>query len=191
MSPGNLEALKSPKKNWISFLDDRLRSFSTIDYHFEQISYKTFRLILVFALMALLILVIRGIILGGPFPWADTANFIFLAGVYWLVTYTKVSWRPIAWIVLLSFILNSIDGLLPLSLNPITPTHLLLPLLVFFGAILGDLPLSFVAAIMVLGIYCSTAILYWPLSRSDIFILSNLIILTIFAATGNAAFRCE
>jgi len=179
-----LKVSKSSKKNWISFLDDRQRYSSAFDKYFGEISYKSFRLILVFALIVLSVIVIRGILLGGPFPLADTVNFVFLFGVYWLVAYTNISWRPLAWIVLFSFILNSIDGLIPLSINPVTQTHLLLPLLVFYGAILGVFSLSFFGALVVIGIYCATAIVYWPLSRTDFLKLSNLMLLTIFSATA-------
>jgi len=180
----NLKVSKSSKQKWISLLDDHRRYSSSFDKYFGKISYKSFRLILIFALIVLLVIVIRGILFGGPFPLADTANFVFLIGVYLLVVYTNIRWRPLAWIVLFSFALNSIDGLIPLSTNPITPTHLLLPLLVFYGAILGVFSLSFVAAIIVLGIYCSTAIFYWPLSRADFFKLSNLMMLTVVSATA-------
>lgn len=176
--------MTSFNKKWIPFLGDRLTSSSTIDIHFEQISTKSFRLILIFAISALLFIALRGILVGGLIPWADTANLIFLTGIFLLVFFTKINWRSLAWIVLLSFILNTFDGLIPLSINPITPTHLLLPLLVLYGAILGSLSLSLVAAGFVLGIYSTTAIIYWPLSRVDILKLTNLMLLTVIAATA-------
>jgi len=182
-----MKTSKGSSQNWISFLDDRQRNYSAFCEHFEQISYKSFRLILICALIILLIIVIRSSLFGGPFSLADTANFVFLIIVYWLSGKTNIRWRPLAWLVFFSFFLNSIDGLIPLSKNPITPTHLLLPLLVFYGVILGVFSLSFVAAAIVIGVYFSTAILYWPLSHSDILKLSNLSLLTIFAAT--AAYR--
>ena len=176
--------MTNSNEKWISFLDDRFTSSSTIDIYFEQISSKSFRLILIFAITALLVIVSRGIFVGGPFPWADTSNLLFLTGVFLLVLFTKIQWRPLAWIVLFSFILNSLDGLIPLNINPITPTHLLLPLLVLYGAILGSLSLSLVAAGVVLGIYCLTAIIYWPLSRVDLLKLTNLMLLTVIAASA-------
>lgn len=184
MSDSKLETLKKSKQSWISFFEDRLRTSSALDKHFDQISYTSFRLILVLAISALMVMVIRGFLLGAPFPWADTANLIFLAGVYWLTMHINLHWRTLAWIVLLSFVLNSFDGLVPMSREPITPTHILLPLLVFFGAILGDLFLILGAAIIVLGIYCATVIYYWPLSRADILQLTNLMLLTIIAAAA-------
>ena len=78
-----------------------------------------------------------------------------------------------------SFFLNSLDGLFPYGQEVLTPTHLILPVLVLFAALLGDLALGLIAATIILGIYATTAIHYWPLAPIDIKRLSYLAIVIV------------
>ena len=113
--------------------------------------------------------------------------FVVIVVVYWLLVSKKVNWYPLAWGVLISIVLNSFDGLFPLSIDPVTSTHILLPLFVLFGAIIGNRTMIIVATIIVFGIYFLTIFFYWPLQNTDILKLTNLMLLTL-VSTGVAYF---
>jgi signal transduction histidine kinase len=137
------------------------------------------------AAAGLLVMVLRGILVGGPFPWDDLANAISFLGILILVT-LKPGWlRPLSWLGLVAFFVNAMDGLIPPSAAVIEPAHVLVPLLVLYGALLGDLWLSLAAMIGVLGIYAYTWLEHWPLLRTDLLILTNLSLATV--ASGLAA----
>lgn len=147
---------------------------------------RAFRLVVSITIAGLLLLVVRTAWVGGPFPWADLANAVFFVGVLF-VTRLRPQWlRPLTWLGLASFFVNAIDGVMPYLGQPVAPAFVLMPLLVLYGALLGDVWMSGVAATGVLVIYGISAARHWPLGRTDTIVLTNLCCTTIL--TGLAAF---
>ena len=152
-----------------------------------RVSLFAFRFILgcgsaVFALIS-----VRGFALGGALPWADVANTAILLGALVGVS-CRTHWRPIlSWIVFLAFVANALDGLYPAGPQPISSTHLLLPLLVLYGALLGDPWLSGAGMAFVSGEYLVTMARHWPLARPEFMGLTNLLILSLAAGVTSLA----
>ncbi len=146
------------------------------DPGWEEINGKAFRVMLLVALAIMLCIVVRAVLLGGPLPWADAANAGVLGAVFAAVRRRPAWRRPLAWLVLAAFFGNALDGLLPAGPDPVTPTHLLLPLLVLYGVLLGDLALSLTAAGIVCAVYAVTALHYWPLAERELLQLTNLVL---------------
>jgi len=130
----------------------------------------------VFALIS-----VRAVALDGTLPWADVANTAILLGALVGVS-CRPRWRPIlSWLVFLAFVANALDGLYPSGPQTISSTHLLLPLLVLYGALLGDPWLSGAGMAFVSGEYLVTLARHWPLARPDFMGLTNLLILSLAA----------
>ncbi|MBA4388861.1 MAG: hypothetical protein C0404_12835 [Verrucomicrobia bacterium] len=147
---------------------------------------RVLQLVLLFSAVALLIMVVRSVIRGGVFPVADLSNALVFVVLLYLLK-KRPDWHAaIAWVGLLGFSVNTVDGLFPLQSTPIVPTHVLIPFMVLYGALIGNLWMSVAAAVEVVGIYAFTGWLYWPLSDSDFLILTNLCLATVCA--GVAAF---
>jgi len=147
---------------------------------------RTFRLVVSIGAAGLLAMVLRGIVVGGPFPWDDLANAVSFLAILILVTWEPGWLRALSWLGLAALFVNAVDGLVPATVEVIRPAHVLVPLLVLYGALLGDLWLSLAAMIGVLGIYAFTWLEHRPLLRTDLFILTNLSLATV--ASGLAAF---
>jgi signal transduction histidine kinase len=167
--------------NWISCVtsNDGLSVLSTSDHWHGSIRLLTLRLVLFVGTIALLFIAFQNYFLEGKASWPDLANALFLIVTYWLVMRFPPWRRKLAWLVMASFFLNSLDGLFPYGQEVLTPTHLILPVLILFAALLGDLALGLVAASIIFVIYVNTAIHYWPLASVDIKRLSYLAIVVI------------
>ena len=55
----------------------------------RQAQLRTFRLVVIIAVAGLLAMVLRGILVGGPFPWDDLVNAVSFLAILLLVT-----WEP-------------------------------------------------------------------------------------------------
>jgi signal transduction histidine kinase len=151
----------------------------------RQDQLRTFRLVVTIAAAGLLVMVLRGILVGGPFPWDDLINAVSFLAILLLVTWEPRWLRLLSWLGLAAFFVNAVDGLVPVTVQVIRPAHVLVPLLVLYGALLGDLWLSLAAMIGVLGVYAFTWLEHRPLPRTDLLILTNLSLATV--ASGLAA----
>lgn len=145
----------------------------------RRYQWRAFRLIVAFAVLGFLTITVRGFYLVGGMPWSDVFNLLLLVcSLIWLERRPR-HLGTVSWMVLGVFLLNALDGLLPPGPVMATHTLVLLPLLVLFGTLLGNVALSLVATALVLAIDVMTLIHFWPLTKEDFTILTNLIIATL------------
>ena len=146
---------------------------------------RAFQLVAKIAATALLVIVVRNIWIGGRFPWADLANALLFLTLLFALRQRPDWLRPMSWLGLAGLLANAMEGYLPLGPHAVVPMHMLLPVLVLYGTLLGDFKLSMFAAIASLAIYATTIIGHWPLERRDTLIMSNLCLAIL--ATGMAS----
>jgi signal transduction histidine kinase len=152
----------------------------------ETLRLRIFRLTMVFGLIALGSIVTRSFMTRPELPWADLLNFLFL-GTCLFLSYRKPKWlRTLAWGVLFSFIVNCVDGLGYDHIHGFTPTHILLPLLVLYGALLGNMMMIIVAMVFALSVYLWTMIQHPFVDDLDIYIITNFMITALI--TGLASY---
>jgi signal transduction histidine kinase len=167
---------------WVRWKASRLAEASTDDPWLHDDRVRSFRFVLSIAVAGLALLILRGFLVGGPSPWPDVANALCCVAVLVLLNRRPDRLRPLSWVVLISFLLNALEGLFADSTRPIAPFHMLLPLLVLYGALLGDRWMVLVALLWVLALYGYSAAASWPLSLSDMLTLTNLVFATIVAS---------
>lgn len=181
--PGSRQESRHKWITWPVTIDaDPVRNASAV----AETRIRILQLILAFSAAALLIIGIRGIVTGGTFPLADFSNVLVFMVLFALLKMKPGWFVPVAWVGLLAFSINTVDGLVPLPPYPISPTHVLIPFMVLYGAMIGSLSISIAATLVVLGVYAFTGWRYWPLSGSDFAIITNLGLGTVCA--GTAAF---
>lgn len=150
----------------------------------DRLRLGSFRFLACAATVALLLIAVRNLWLGGARPWVDLANALFFATVFFLVSRWPGWLRPLSWLGLASFFVNAVEGLVAHSDRAVVPTHMLLPLLVLYAALLGDVRMSAVATVGVLTLYAWAGIAHWPLDVDDVKILTNLSCTTVLAGLG-------
>jgi signal transduction histidine kinase len=137
---------------------------------------KIFKLLLLISIFFLLMIVARSLFDGG-FAIVDMGNAVFFTLLFLCVTLKPKKFRILAWLGLLALFLNTIDGFRPSSNEVIIPSYLLYPLLVLYGALLGDIWITLVAVLGVTGIYGYIWLNHKPLERDDFYSLTNLCLL--------------
>lgn len=165
------------------------KSYSEIDYEKDSMwllnfRIQTFKLILVISIFFLLVIVIRSF-------WADKFGFFDLGNaVVFIIIFILLSWKPklfrlLAWLGLVALLVNTYDGLQPNADEVIVPSYILYPLLVLYGALLGDISITLVASFVILFVFGFTWIKHSPLQEYDFVTLTNLFLLV--AGTGVSA----
>ena len=139
---------------------------------------RSFRFLLWFGIAAVVSLIVRLALLRGTIPWADVATAAALSLVLWLVTKRPDWLKPLSWIVLAALIFDVLDGLWPPLPRPITGTHILMPMLVLYGALLCDIAITAAATAAVLCMCAFTWIGHAPLSLDDSLMLFNVVLAT-------------
>jgi len=127
----------------------------------------------------LCLLVVRHCMLRGEVPWFNLGGVVLLTLVAWLSKRRPEWMRALCWIVLTTVLAMAFQALYPWGKGPISSTHLLLPALILYGAVLGDLWITAVTAAVLFLSYGVTWWHYRPLSRLDAEHLSNLFFLTL------------
>jgi signal transduction histidine kinase len=145
----------------------------------QQWRCRAMRVVALALSVAMCAIVVRGALLGHRLPWCDLVSVFLLTGVGWLSLRRPAWLNPLAWVVLGCLFLDVADGIFPWHPRPITATHVLLPPLVLYGAILGNARISAVTAAGIFGIYGATWQHYHPLAPPDFEILTNLILVTV------------
>jgi signal transduction histidine kinase len=141
---------------------------------------RSFRMLLWAAIVAIAALILRNVLLFGAVPWADVGTLVLTGFVLWLLS-KKPEWcTPLSWIILAALFLDVLDGLSPWT-QPIMPTHLLMPILVLYGALLCDIAITSAAALGVLGLCVLTWFKFTPLSIGDKMMLSNVVLATLIS----------
>lgn len=134
----------------------------------------TFRLLAAVATGGLLLIVLRALLLGKAMAWADLANatcFAFLLAV----SFWRPLWlRALTWIGLVSLFINIVDGMAFPAAEPALSVLVLLPMLVLYGTLLGDIGVSLVATAFVLTIYAFTWMRHPPTDREGLMVHMNL-----------------
>jgi signal transduction histidine kinase len=152
----------------------------------EKLRLRIFRITILFGLVALGAIIARGVIIQSVLPLADLLNLIFLS-ICLFLSYRKPAWsRVLSWMVLLSFTINCLDGLGYDHIHGFTPTHILLPLLVLYGALLGNMLMIVVALLFVLLVYIWTMASHPVADSLDIYINTNFMISALI--TGLASY---
>lgn len=131
-------------------------------------------------------LVVRWATIAGTLLVPDFLNLVVLCGLQYTLA-RKPQWaRPIAWLTMVAFIANAADPLIPFPDELLHPTFILLPLLVLFGACVGDPFLSLFALTYVLGTYLYAWSKNHPLTTDEAVLFTNLYLVA--CMTGLAAF---
>lgn len=127
--------------------------------------------------LALLVIVVRSLSHGNC-PWADAGSLAAL-----LLAIAEARRRPerirvLMWLALGVMLADVADGLIPWGPRVLTATHVLMPTLVLYGAVMGELGLSLVTAASVFAVYGLTWFLHRPLAPADAMLLGNLSLAT-------------
>jgi signal transduction histidine kinase len=148
------------------------------DRRLGLLGLRSFRILLWFGIAAVVSLVARNALIRGSIPWADVATAAALSLALWLVG-RRPSWlKPLSWIVLAALLLDVLDGVWPLRPRAVTGTHILMPMLVLYGALLCDIAITAVATAAVLGLCAFTWVGHAPLSLDDELMLYNVVLAT-------------
>jgi signal transduction histidine kinase len=139
---------------------------------------RSFRLLLFATLISLLFLIVRHAVFYSTLPWADVGTAAIIGGILWLVFQKPQYYTLLSWLVLASLFLDVADGLYPWP-QPITATHLLLPILVLYGALLCDIAITTVTMLGVLGICTLTWLKFPSMTIDEKMMLSNVVLATL------------
>jgi signal transduction histidine kinase len=143
-----------------------------------MLGLRSFRILLWFAIVAIVSLSVRYALTHEAIPWADVATAAALALVLGLVT-RKPAWlKPLSWIVLAALFLDVLDGLWPPVPPAIRSTHILMPMLVLYGALLCDIAITLAAMAAVLGLCLFTWFAHAPLAPGDSLMLFDVVLAT-------------
>lgn len=136
---------------------------------------RSFKVLLWAAIMTVLSVIACFLVFQNRVSWSDIGTVAMLVFVLFLVS-RKPAWiTPLSWVVFIGLYLDVLDGFAVWS-QPITAHHILLPLLVLYGALLCDILLTVVAMAGVLGICFVTWFKFEPLSVSDKIMLFYIVV---------------
>lgn len=150
----------------------------------DRLRLDSFRFLMGMAVVALAVLAVRYLWLTGTWSRNYLANAVFFLGLFVLVSWRPAWHRTLSWLGMAAFLASALIGLGPNSARVFVPTHMLLPLIVLYAALLGDMWMGVVATIGMLALYLKVGIEHWPLETSDLFILMNLCGVTVLAGLG-------
>jgi len=153
----------------------------------EEFRDQVFNLLLMTTSLTLGLLALRGFFFKGIHPLDDLLSLAAMILGYGLLRRHPRWRRPLSWIMLLCLFLDGLHGIIPWRPQSISPAHLLLPLLVLYGILLGDVVMSLVSMALVLGIYGLTAWHYRPVEGLFLAELSNLALLAVCAGVLSLA----
>ncbi len=171
---------------WITWHPGPRHSSKEESLDIEKLRLRIFRITIIFGFIALSAITARILVIQNVISIPDVLNILFL-GTCLVLSYRKPEWRcHLSWAVLLSFIINCLDGLGFDSVHGFTPTHILLPLLVLYGALLGNIRIIIVALVFACSVYVWTAVQKSLTDTLDLYILSNFMITAI--VTGLASY---
>jgi len=146
---------------------------------------ETFRLIAGLAAITLAVVFVRGLLIGAPLVLPDIANAVFFV-LIWALSRQRPDWlKALYWLGLMSILLNASGEALTSAGGMNQPYLLLLPLLVLYGALLGDIWVSIVAFMGVHAIYLYAWFSDPVHNRHDFISFTNLCILTVMTAAAS------
>ena len=121
----------------------------------------------------------RDMLVTRAVAWTDLGNLLVVIGALAFVQWRPRAIRLAAWVVLAAFVLNAVDGVVPFGDEPVSATHLLLPLLALYSTLVGDLLMTVLVTLFVLGFLGFTWWHFAPLAPVPAMMLSNLMIVTV------------
>jgi signal transduction histidine kinase len=139
---------------------------------------RSFRILLSVAIAAILSVIAGYGLTRGTVSWVDAATAVTLALAFWLVTKRPDWFKPLSWVVFAALLLDVLDGLWPPQQRAVTATHVLMPMLVLYGALLCDIAITVAATTAVLGLCFLTWVARAPLSAVDAMMLFNVALAT-------------
>jgi signal transduction histidine kinase len=146
---------------------------------------ETFRLIAGLAAITLAVIVVRGLLTGASLVWPDFANALFFV-LIWALSRFRPDWlKALYWLGLASILLNTAGEALAAAGGMTHPYLLLLPLLVLYGVLLGDIWVSLVAFVGVHAIYLYAWFSQPVHDNKDFLIVTNLCLLTVITAAAS------
>ena len=151
----------------------------------QRLRVRIFKILLGFGGITLALLVLQGVIISPDLPLADSLNILIFALLYIGVSYQPAKVRQYAWLAIVTMWINVFDGILPLNQELISPTHILMPLLVLFGGWMGSRSMTLFSLTGTFLVYLVSAKIFWPISDVEIHLLSNLFLLS--AVSGFAS----
>jgi len=152
-----------------------------IEASLEAFRAQIFNLLLITTSLILGLLALRGFLFNGIHPKEDLLTLGAMVLGYGLVRRHPGWNRPLSWLMLLCLQADAIHGIIPWHDQALSPAHLLLPLLVLYGTLLGELWMSLASMVLALGVYGLTARHYQPLDGLLIAEFTNLGLLTVCA----------
>lgn len=150
----------------------------------DRLRCDSFRFLVGMATAALVLLAVRYRWMMGVWHANYLANACFFLSLFCLVSWRRDWHRSLSWLGMASFLVSALIALGPYSGRAIVPTHMILPLVVLYAALLGDLWMGGFATLGVLALYLHAGIEHWPLGRHDLLILMNLCGVTVMAGLG-------
>jgi signal transduction histidine kinase len=143
----------------------------------------TFRLLAALAVIGLILISFRNIVVSDKgIPIADPANAILFALLLVLSFKNPARIRFLYWVGLLSLSINAIDGM---QFAGVVPQSLILvPLLVLYGSLIGDLLVSLAALSGVTIICAYTWFRLEPLAGREMLIFTNVCLLSLFSGVA-------
>jgi signal transduction histidine kinase len=134
---------------------------------------KIFKAILSTSIFFLTVIIIRAHILN-EVAIADIGNAIIFSLILALVSWKPQFFTALKWLGLLALSINTFDGLRFFNNEIVNPSYILYPLLILYGALLGDIWITLTALLGVSGIYGYIWVVNSPLNRYDLLIMTNL-----------------
>jgi len=138
-----------------------------------RLRVQIFKAILLTRIFFLLVIITRAYILN-EVAIADIGNAAIFTLILALVSWKPKLFTPLKWLGLLALTINTFDGLRFFHDKVLNPPYILYPLLILYGALLGDIWITIVALIGVSGIYGYIWFVNSPLNRYDLLIMTNL-----------------
>jgi len=144
----------------------------------------SFRFLMGMAVAALAVLAVRYLSMRGSWPTNYLVSAVFFLSLFFLVSWRPAWHRTLSWLGMAAFLASALIDLGPYSARVIVPTHMLLPLIVLYAALLGDMWMGVVATLGILAFYVKEGTEHWPLEPKDLLILTNLCGVTVLAGLG-------
>jgi len=143
-----------------------------------QLRIKIFKAILSTSIFFLIIIIIRASLLG-KLAIADIGNAILFILILGLLSWKPKRFATLKWLGLMALAVNTFDGITFFPDEVLNPPYILYPLLVLYGALLGDIWITLVALLGVSSIYGYIWYIHSPLERYDLLIMTNLCIVVL------------
>jgi signal transduction histidine kinase len=161
-------------------LRDTLRAWTSAphatDPRLQSAALNTMRVVFGGTVTVLATFTVRNLIVGAPTLWVDPVNLVLVASASWWIRRDPRALRPASWLVLATLTVNILLSLNEAPGHLLTPTHLLLPLIVLYGSLIGDLVMTATSTIGMLSVVGLTVARAQVISPYDRLLATNLVV---------------